>query len=379
MFYFFSFFEDSVSWFRLFDYITVRTLGASTFGFLITLIIGPSIIKKMRKINFVESNIDERLGQKDKKSKIKTPSMGGIIIIISTVISALLWGNPLNLFLLLSIGTLIFMGLIGFIDDYKKIKNKNGLNVKAKFSLQILWTIIFLLILWAFPETQGKVKELMIPFNKLPILEMSFIGTLIFLIFVMVGSTNAVNLADGLDGLAIGCTNSVIGCYLLLAYIAGHYSFATYLQVPFVSGCGELTVFCGALLGSGLGFLWFNRNPAEIFMGDTGSLALGGAIASVSILIKQELLLIIVGGVFVVEALSVILQTTYYKYSRYKTGEGKRIFKCAPIHHHFELIEKEKAMIKNLDPRYVENIIVVKFWIAGIICALIGIATLKIR
>ncbi|MEC7107941.1 MAG: phospho-N-acetylmuramoyl-pentapeptide-transferase [Verrucomicrobiota bacterium] len=379
MFYYFSFLEDSVSWFRLFEYITVRTLGAATFGFIIMLLIGPYLIKKLKKINFVELDVDQRLGENFKTSKVRTPTMGGIIIISSTFISTLLWANPSNIFLLLTLGTFIVMGFIGFVDDYKKIKSKNGLSVKNKSLFQILWTFVFLSILWSSPETQDQVKKLMVPFNKMPILEMSFIFSFIFLILVMVGASNAVNLTDGLDGLAIGCTNSVIGCYLLLSYIAGHYSFATYLQVPFISGCGELTVFCGALLGSGLGFLWFNRNPAEIFMGDTGSLALGGAIASVAILIKQELLLIFVGGVFVIEALSVIIQTVFFKYSRFKTGKGRRIFKCAPIHHHFEFVEKEKAIINNKDPKYIENIIVVKFWIAGIICALIGIATLKIR
>ena len=379
MFYFFSILEDSISWFRLFEYITVRTLGASTFSFIVMLIISPYIIKILQNLRYTETEADVRLNQDEKISKISTPTMGGIIIIITTSISTLLWANINSTYVLLTLGTLIIMGIIGFIDDYQKIKKCNGLSIKNKFLLQLIWSIIFFFILWNNPETQDRLRDLMVPFSKYPLLDLGLLGSLIFLILIIVGASNAVNLTDGLDGLAIGCTNSVIGCYLILAYVAGHYSFASYLQVPFVQGSGELVVFCGALLGSGLGFLWFNRNPAEIFMGDTGSLALGGAIASIAILIKQELLLIIVGGVFVFEALSVILQTGYFKYSRYRYGEGKRLFKCAPIHHHFEQIEKIKAIKNKKDPRYIENVIVIKFWITGIIMALIGIATLKIR
>jgi phospho-N-acetylmuramoyl-pentapeptide-transferase len=208
---------------------------------------------------------------------------------------------------------------------------------------------------------------------------MGLIGAFCFMVLVLVGASNAVNLTDGLDGLAIGCSNSVATAYLLMTYVAGHYKFAEYLQVPFVKGSGELTVFCGALLGAGLGFLWYNCHPAKIFMGDTGSLALGGAIAMLAILIKQELLLIIVGGVFVIEAASVLLQSSYFKYTRRRYGQGRRIFKCAPLHHHFEFVEKERAMDENRPPELVETVIVTRFWILSIIFALIGVATLKIR
>jgi phospho-N-acetylmuramoyl-pentapeptide-transferase len=219
----------------------------------------------------------------------------------------------------------------------------------------------------------------MVPFYKYPLFDLGLVGGLIFIVVVLVGASNAVNLTDGLDGLAIGCTNSVIGAYLLLTYVAGHFNFSQYLQVPFVQGSGELTVFCGALLGAGLGFLWFNCHPAKIFMGDTGSLALGGAVAMLAILIKQELLLVIVGGVFVIEALSVIVQTSYYKYTRKRYGTGRRVFKCAPLHHHFEHVEKERAVQMNRLPQLIETVIVTRFWILGIIFALIGVATLKIR
>jgi len=233
--------------------------------------------------------------------------------------------------------------------------------------------ILGVLLLW--PSTRERVRELMVPFFKEPVIrDMGILLTFIFLTLVMVGSTNAVNLTDGLDGLAIGCSNSVAVAYLVMAYIAGHLKFAQYLQVPYIAGTGELAVFSGCLLGAGLGFLWFNCHPARVFMGDTGSLALGGAIAMVAILIKQEVALVLVGGVFVVEALSVLLQVAYFKL----TG-GQRIFKCAPLHHHFELVEKERAEKEGRDVEVVETMITTRFWILAIICALIGVATLKIR
>jgi phospho-N-acetylmuramoyl-pentapeptide-transferase len=218
-----------------------------------------------------------------------------------------------------------------------------------------------------------------VPFFKNPILDLGLIGGFIFLVVVLVGASNAVNLTDGLDGLAIGCSNSAAVAYLFLTYVAGNYNFSEYLQVPFVLGSGELTVFCGALLGAGLGFLWYNCHPAKIFMGDTGSLALGGGIAMLAILIKQELLLIIVGGVFVIEAVSVLIQSSHFKYTKRRYGKGQRVFKCAPLHHHFEFVEKERAMDENRPPELVETVIVTRFWILSIIFALIGVATLKIR
>ena len=305
--------------------------------------------------------------------------MGGLIIIISTFVSTLLWANPFNLYVILTIGTLLAMGAIGFIDDYWKIKRKNGLSVKGKFIFQVIWTIIIFLVLWNDIESQQRLRDFMVPFNKYPLFDLGLIGSFIFVLVVLIGASNAVNLTDGLDGLAIGCTNSVIAAYLLLTYVAGHYNFSQYLQVPFVPGSGELTVFCGSLLGAGLGFLWYNCHPAKIFMGDTGSLALGGSLAMLAILIKQELLLIIVGAVFVIEAISVIIQTLYFKYSRKKFGEGRRVFKCAPLHHHFEHLEKERAIEAKRIPELVETVIVTRFWILGIIFALIGVATLKIR
>ena len=379
MLYYLSQFESVLSELRLFQYITVRTLCAAATGFIIMLLISPRWIHRLRAVNFSEQKVDERVGVERKGQKLGTPTMGGIIIIIATTFSTLLWAIPTNRYVLLTLGTLIVMGAIGFLDDYWKIKRKNGLSVRGKFLAQLLWAIVVFSILWSDSETQQRVRDFMVPFYKHPLFDLGLIGGWIFIVVVLVGASNAVNLTDGLDGLAIGCTNSVIGAYLLLTYVAGHYNFSQYLQVPFVQGSGELTVFCGALLGAGLGFLWFNCHPAKIFMGDTGSLALGGAVAMLAILIKQELLLVIVGGVFVIEALSVIMQTTYFKYTRKRFGEGRRIFKCAPLHHHFEHLEKERAVGENRLPELIETVIVTRFWILGIIFALIGIATLKIR
>ena len=379
MLYYLSLLETHVSELRLFQYITFRTLGAAATAFVVSLLIAPRLIKRLRIINFGEKEEDRRVGSLDKSGKVGTPTMGGLLIIFASAGATMLWAIPTNLYMLITLATFLLMGGLGFADDYLKIKRRNGLSVKAKFALQLLWTGLVFAVLWNIPETQQRVRDLMVPFFKHPLLDLGLVGGLAFMFLVLVGASNAVNLTDGLDGLAIGCTNSVAMAYLVLTYVAGHYVFADYLQVPFVQGSGELTVFCGALLGAGLGFLWYNCHPAKIFMGDTGSLALGGAIAMLAILIKQELLLIIVGGVFVMEAASVVIQSGYFKYTRKRYGTGRRVFKCAPLHHHFEFIEKERAMDENRAPELVETVIVTRFCILSIIFALIGIATLKIR
>ena len=379
MLFFLSQFEYLISELRLFQYITVRTLGAAATGFFLMWFITPGWIKRLYSLKFTVKKSNNRVDVEKPNSENQIPTMGGLIIIISTFVSTILWANPSNLYVILTVGTLLAMGAIGFIDDYWKIKRKNGLSVKGKFIFQVIWTIIIFLVLWNDIESQQRLRDFMVPFNKYPLFDLGLIGSFIFVLVVLIGASNAVNLTDGLDGLAIGCTNSVIAAYLLLTYVAGHYNFSQYLQVPFVPGSGELTVFCGSLLGAGLGFLWYNCHPAKIFMGDTGSLALGGSLAMLAILIKQELLLIIVGAVFVIEAISVIIQTFYFKYSRKKFGVGRRVFKCAPLHHHFEHLEKERAIAAKRIPELVETVIVTRFWILGIIFALIGVATLKIR
>ncbi|MCK4564448.1 MAG: phospho-N-acetylmuramoyl-pentapeptide-transferase [Verrucomicrobia bacterium] len=379
MLYYLTELESLFSPLRLFQYISFRTLGAAATAFIIALLMAPGLIRRLRAINFDERVEDGRVAKLAKGHKVGTPTMGGLMIIISAAVATLLWAIPTNMYILLTLGTFCLMGVIGFADDYLKIKRKNGLSVKMKFAAQVGWAAIVFSVLWAIPDMQERARDLMVPFFKNPILDMGLIGGFIFMVVVLVGASNAVNLTDGLDGLAIGCSNSAAVAYLFLTYVAGHYNFAEYLQVPFILGTGELTVFCGALLGAGLGFLWYNCHPAKIFMGDTGSLAIGGAIAMLAILIKQELLLIIVGGVFVIEAVSVVIQSSYFKYTKKRFGEGRRIFKCAPLHHHFEFIEKERAMDENRPPELVETVIVTRFWILSIIFALIGIATLKIR
>ncbi len=368
---------------RLFRYITFRSFLAAGTAFIISLLIGPWLIRRLREMK-IGQQIREDI--KDLHSrKGGTPTMGGVMIVLAVLVSTLLWADLSNIYVWMTIFTMLFMGGIGFWDDFLKLKAKNeerdgGLSARAKFALQIIWAVGLVLFLWFDPEMRPLADRLMLPFMKNPLISsMTLAGSLIFMSIVIVGASNAVNLTDGLDGLAIGCANSVVLAYLILAYIAGHAVFAEYLQVPYVIGVGELTVFCGALLGAGLGFLWFNCHPAKIFMGDTGSLAIGGSIAVVSILIMQELLLLIVGGVFVIEAVSVIIQVFYFKYTRLKFGEGRRVFRRAPLHHHFEMLEKENAKKENRDVEVVETMITIRFWIISIIFALLGVATLKIR
>lgn len=379
MLYYLSQLDSLFSPLRLFQYISFRTLGAAATAFIVALLMGPGLIRRLRIVNFGELVVDKRVDGLDKRKKVGTPTMGGLMILVSATAATLLWAIPTNAYVLITVGTFCLMGGIGFADDYLKIKRKNGLSVKAKFAAQLVWAAIVFSVLWSVPEMQQRTRELMVPFFKNPMVDMGLVGSFVFMFFVLVGASNAVNLTDGLDGLAISCSNSAAMAYLLLTYVAGHFTFAQYLQVPFVQGSGELTVFCGALLGAGLGFLWYNCHPAKIFMGDTGSLALGGAIAMLAILIKQELLLIIVGGVFVMEAASVVIQSSYFKFTKKRYGKGRRVFKCAPLHHHFEFVEKERAMDENRMPELVETVIVTRFWILSIIFALIGVATLKIR
>lgn len=369
-------FSDLFSPLRIFRYITFRTVAAAGTAFVLSLIIGPWLIEKLRAVNFGEQREDERVAGLDRAAKVGTPTMGGLMILFATAAATVLWAMPGNFYVLCALTTFCFLGLLGFIDDYLKIKRAGGLSPRVKLAAQAGWTVILLLALCSSPETCSRTQQLMVPFVKFPVIaSMGLIGTFVFLFLVLVGSSNAVNLTDGLDGLAIGCSNSAMAAYLVMAYVAGHFTFADYLQVPFVQGGGELTVFCGALLGAGLGFLWFNCHPARVFMGDTGSLAIGGGIAAVAVLIKQELVLIIVGGVFVLEAASVLIQQSWFKITKKRYGAGRRVFRCAPLHHHFEFLAREQG--KSVSAY--ENRITIRFWILSIIFALIGVATLKIR
>ncbi len=366
MFYYLHSLTDWFSPLRVFQYITFRAICAAATSFVISLALAPVLIRHLRRL---------KCGQVERKNeapplyelhavKEGTPTMGGLLIVGAVTFSTLLWAVPDNNHVLLTLATMLAMCAIGFRDDYTKISRNlsKGLSMRQKLGWQLAWGVIAALILLLLPETREAARRLMVPFVKAPVIgDMGFLGASLFIIIVIVGASNAVNLTDGLDGLAIGCTSAVSLTYLIMAYIAGHAVFADYLMVPFVAGSGELAVFCGALLGASLGFLWFNCHPASVFMGDTGSLAIGGAVAMVAISVKQELVLIIVGGVFVVEALSVIVQVLSFKL------RGKRVFAMAPLHHHFEI------------KKWSETQVTIRFWILAIVCALMGMATLKIR
>ncbi|QHI67961.1 phospho-N-acetylmuramoyl-pentapeptide-transferase [Tichowtungia aerotolerans] len=376
MLYWLSEWNEYFSPLRMFRYITFRSVMAAGTAFTMSLIFGPWVIEKLRQIDFSEQKEDHRIEDLDRSAKVGTPTMGGMLILFTTAAATVMWSEPGNFYVMCALTTFGFLGNLGLIDDYLKLRRGDGLSPRIKLAGQCFWTGLLLFALLVNPETAVRTKELMVPFVKAPVIpSMGIIGTYIFLVLVLVGSSNAVNLTDGLDGLAIGCSNSAVAAYLLMAYVAGHYAFAEYLQVPFVKSAGELAVFCGALLGAGLGFLWFNCHPAKVFMGDTGSLAIGGAVATVAILIKQELVLILVGGVFLIEAASVMIQVGWFKFTRKKYGEGRRVFLRAPLHHHFEYLAKKQG--KSIDAY--ENRIAIRFWILSIVFALIGLATLKIR
>ena len=362
MFYHFLYpLRDFFFGFNVFRYITFRAALASITAFVVSLLIGPAVIRFLQRLHLSQTIEREGFSRlyPAHEGKKKTPTMGGLLILGSVVISTLLWGDLTNRYLLLCLATMLWLGAVGFIDDYLKLRKKNskGLTAANKFIGQLLLGLGIGLFLY-FDSFSW--QEVHVPFVKHWVISMGPLYVL-FVAMVIVGSSNAVNLTDGLDGLAIGCTAMIALTYGLFSYLAGHAKFSQYLQIPFVPGAGELTVFCAALLGAGMGFLWFNAHPASVFMGDVGSLSLGGALGVVAIFTRKELLLLIVGGVFVVEALSVILQVASYKSRR------KRIFLMAPIHHHFQLTG------------LAETKVVIRFWIVSIILALWGLASLKLQ
>lgn len=344
--------------FNVFKYITFRMICGAITSFILVYFLMPFFIRYMRKKQFGQIIRDE--GPAHHKVKTGTPTMGGIIIVSAIILSTLFWCNPSNYLIWIVIFILFSFSFIGFLDDFLKIKRKKNLGLRAreKILAQLLIVCVFYLILFKifnFPT------NLNFPFLKKLIVDIGGFY-LIFSMLVILGSSNAMNLTDGLDGLAIVPFIVVAGVYSILCYVAGHIKFANYLYLPYIPQAGELAIFCAILVGAGLGFLWYNAYPAEIFMGDVGSLALGASLGAIAIMIKQEFLLIIAGGLFVLEAISVILQVGYFKITK-----GKRIFKMAPLHHHFEL------------KGWPENKIVVRFWIVSIICGLIALSTLKIR
>jgi len=363
---------EQLSALRLFRYITFRSAGAAVTALLLSLWLGPKVIVWLTELHFGQNYQDraEQAGNLAVRTsrKVGTPTMGGLLIIMTLNLTTLLWAQWNTQVQLTLLSVAVLCGL-GFYDDYTKITQGSGKGAKShvKLWVQTVLALFIGLYLWWMPATNKLISEIMVPFYKYPVATSLAVAGLALTVLTIVGSSNAVNLTDGLDGLAIGCTLIVTFVFLVMTYLAGNVKTAAYLQIPYVSGAGELTVFCAALMGAGMGFLWFNCHPAQMFMGDTGSLALGGALGIVAVLIHQPFVLFIAGGVFVMEAVSVILQTGWYRYTRRRYGVGRRIFLMAPIHHHFER--------KN----WHESQVVMRFYILCVLCAVVALSTLKIR
>jgi phospho-N-acetylmuramoyl-pentapeptide-transferase len=363
--------QDPLSGLRVFQYITFRSAGAAVTALFLSWWFGPKVIAWLQRLKFGQEYVDkaEAGGTLAARvlSKKGTPTMGGILIVGVMDFTAALWAQWNTLIQLTLLSVLVFAGL-GFYDDYAKITRQDNLGAAAKVKLvvQVTLALFIGLYLWWLPALRSLVTDVMVPFYKYPVASSAVLGIVITMLTI-VGSSNAVNLTDGLDGLAIGCTIIVSIVFLFLTYLAGNAVAARYLAIPHVVGAGELTVFCAAMIGAGLGFLWYNCHPAKVFMGDTGSLALGGALGIIAVLIHQPFLLVIAGGVFVAEAGSVMLQTSYFKYTRRRHGEGRRLFLMAPLHHHFE----KKG--------WYESQVVTRFYILCVLCAVVALSTLKIR
>src|SRR5215472_10134251 len=360
---------------NVFRYITVRTVYASLTAMFLAFVFGPWLIRRLRELQIGQYIREE--GPEAHQKKAGTPTMGGVLIVLATVVPTLLWADLKNAFVLLTLFALLALAAIGFIDDYAKVSKQNnrGLSSGKKFLLQIVVSFVVGIGLLMLSTQSTYSTELVFPFFKRVhpnlvihsllsrphLWPLAFLPFLVFISVVIAGASNAVNLTDGLDGLAIGCTVIAAGALTVLTYVSSNYRWATYLDIQYIPGVGELTVFCGALVGASLGFLWYNAHPAEVFMGDVGSLALGGTLGVIAVIIKQEILLFFVGGIFVIEALSVILQVSSFKL------RSKRIFRMAPIHHHFELLG------------WSESKVIVRFWIMALVFALFALTTLKLR
>ncbi len=362
--------------FRIFRYLTFRTAFASLTALLIALFIGPYVIQKLREFQIGQYVRDD--GPQSHLKKTGTPTMGGVLIIIAILLPTVLWSDPANPFVWIAVYATLAFGAIGFADDYIKVVKRRslGLTARAKIVWQVLASVGVAAALAVLSQFRLFSTQLTVPFLKSwrPDLLWHWPGTIphlgflvflpftVFVVFVLVGSTNAVNLTDGLDGLAIGSTFIAAAALTLLTYVSSNVVFADYLELQHMPKVAELTIFCGSMVGASIGFLWYNAHPAEIFMGDVGSLALGGAIGTIAIIIRQELLLPFIGGIFILEALSVVLQV-----GSYKLRKGKRIFKMAPLHHHFEQLG------------WSESKIIVRFWIGALVFALFALTTLKLR
>ena len=350
--------HDTYSFFNVFRYITFRTIYAAITALVLCFVVGPWLIRKLQELQIGQTIRED--GPDSHHVKKGTPTMGGILIIFAVTISTFLWANLTVGYIWLAIMVMVGFGLIGFLDDYRKItrQDSRGVPGKVRMAVEIAIALFVSIILYIKPGFNPNVT---IPFFKMVLPNLGW-GYILLSTFIIVGAANAVNLTDGLDGLAIGPAITCFTTYLLFAYFAGNIKIATYLQIPYVAGTGELAIFCGAVVGAGIGFLWYNAYPAQVFMGDVGSLSLGGSLGALAILTKQEILLAIVGGIFVLETFSVIFQVGWFKLSR-----GKRIFRMAPIHHHFEL------------KGWPEPKVIVRFWIISVLLALVAISTLKLR
>ena len=352
--------RNHVPAFNVFRYITFRGAGAIVTALLLSWFLGPWFIRTLRRLS-VGQNIRD-VGPQAHLVKAGTPTMGGLLILFAVLVPTLLWANLTNVYVWLVVVVTTLFGAIGFADDYIKIRRRNnqGLTAQAKFWLLVAVASAMGVALFLLPPEYGFHTTLSFPFIKQlrPNLGYFYVP---FVVLVLVGSSNAVNLTDGLDGLAIGATTVAAATYAIFTYVAGNRVIAGYLQIAYVQGVGEVSIFCGALVGAGLGFLWFNSHPAEVFMGDVGSLSLGGAIGCVAVIAKQEVLLVLVGGLFVLEALSVIVQVGSFKL------RGRRVLRMAPLHHHFEL------------SGWAEPKVIVRFWILSILFALLSLSTLKLR
>ncbi|MGH9734842.1 MAG: phospho-N-acetylmuramoyl-pentapeptide-transferase [Candidatus Acidiferrales bacterium] len=360
---------------NVFRYITVRTAVASLTALILTLLLGPWVIDRLRELQ-VKQYIREE-GPKNHQKKAGTPTMGGVLIVGAIVVPTLLWADLRNVYVLLALGATLAFGAIGFIDDYNKVVRKRnlGLTARKKLGLQILTCLGVAIVLAGLEKKTGYSTVLTVPFLKKLhpdlvidsllrhrfVWPLAFVPFFLFLVIVIAGLSNGVNLTDGLDGLAIGCVLVCAVALTVITYVASNARFANYLEIQKITGSAELTVFCGSLVGASLGFLWYNAHPAEVFMGDVGSLALGGAIGVVAVIMKQEILLLSIGGIFVIELLSVIIQVGSFKLT------GKRVFRMAPLHHHFEL------------GGWSESKIIVRFWILALVLALFSLTTLKLR
>jgi phospho-N-acetylmuramoyl-pentapeptide-transferase len=352
--------------FNVFNYITLRAVMATLTALTISFVVGPTLIRKLTYYKVGQSVRDD--GPQTHLIKAGTPTMGGALILVAIAISTLLWADLHNKYVWVVLFTTMGFGIIGWVDDWRKVVHRNpkGLSAKEKYFWQSLVGLSVAIFLQQTAATPAETT-LLIPFFKSLTIPLSAFAFIVLTYLVVVGSSNAVNLTDGLDGLAIMPTVMVAGALALFAYVTGHFYFSKYLGIPFVPGVGELAVFCAAMVGAGLGFLWFNAYPAEVFMGDVGALSLGAALGIVAVIVRQEIVLFIMGGVFVIETFSVAAQVIYFKYTKKRFGIGRRIFLMAPLHHHYE----QKG--------WKETQVVVRFWIISMMLVLVGLSTLKLR